>query len=181
MKTVYRGMRIRSEEEAKSLLEFGMSYYWENSENAVHDIFRALERFHKMRKLGYSPLIRSHLLEACRPNRLQIWGTGDKNNANSYARCSPELMYLLLDQICDTRKQVMNYLNERFGLPYVVTFTVDQPDDGRIHINETYGRFIEPERIQSVELVDITRPDPHLALFRDEKLDPRYEMVVCRN
>lgn len=173
-------MRIRSNEEAKSLLNDGMYYYWENSEKAVHDIFRALERFHKIRKLGNSPLLRSHLLEACRPNRLQIWGTEDKNNANSYARCSPELMYLVLDQICETKKQVMNYLNERFGLPYVVTFTMDLPDNEKVGINESYGRFIEPERIQSVERVDTTRPDPHLALFREEKQDPRYEMVACK-
>lgn len=181
MKNVYRGMRIRSEEKAKSLLEYGMYYYWENSELAVHDIFRALEKFHKMKKLGYSPLVRNYLLEACRPNRLQIWGTQDKNNANSYARASPELIYLILDQICETKEQVRKYLNERFGEPYVVTFTVDQPNNGHCEINIGYGRFVEPERIQSVEKIDISKPDPYFAKFHEEELQPRYEMVACRN
>lgn len=181
MKTVFRGMRIRSEENAKLLLDEGMNYYWENSEKAVHDIFRALEKFHKIRQLGNNAGLRGFILEACRPNRLQIWGTQSKNNANSYARASPELLYLVLDQICEYKKQVNNYLNQRFGLPYVVTFTIDEPDNGFCDINSTYGRFIEPERIQCVEKVDTTKPDPHLAIFKDEKLNPTYEMVACRN
>lgn len=171
-------MRIKGGvEEAKLILNDGMYYYWRDSEQAVHDIFRALEKFHKMKKLGYTPLLRNYLLEACRPNRLQIWGTANKNNANSYARNSPELMYLVLDLICTFTKEVKDYLNERFGQPFVVTFTADLPENF-CNVNYTFGRFIEPERILCIEQIDTTAPDPHFAMLRGEPIIIKYSTKV---
>lgn len=174
-------MRIKSLESAKLILNDGMYYYWKDAEESVNDIFRACEKFHGIRKLGYTPMLRNLILEGCRHNRLQIWGTQDKNNANSYARNSPELMYLVLDLICTYKNEVLDYLQEIYGDPYVVTFTVDEEDKGFCSINEVYGRYVEPERILSVEKVDITKPDPHFAMLKNEKIIPKYEMVACRN
>ena len=161
------------------MLKDGMSYYWKDAEEAVQEIFRVCEKFKSIKKLGYTPLLRDHVLEACRPNRLQIWGTVNKDNANSYARASPELIFLVLDVVCKWKKEVNQYLNERFGVPHVVTFEVGNMVRDT-DVNNSYGRFIEPERIISVEKVDMTQPDPHFAKFRNENVKTKYEMVACR-
>ena len=182
MKTVYRGVRIRGDlDDVRRILDTGMDYYWKNAEESVNEIFRALERFHKISKLGNTPLLRSHLLEACRTSRLQVWGTQDKNNANSYARFTPELIFLVLRDVGIQKEVIKKYLSERFGEPYVVTFSVDLIDDGFCQLNTTYGRFIPPEMIQCIERVDVTQPDPHLAIFKDEKIIPEYKIRIDRN
>lgn len=181
LKTVYRGMRIHGTEDARSILNQGMSYYWKDSEHAINDIFRVLEKFHKIKKLGNTPILRNHVLEASRSRRLQIWGTQSKDNANSYARHSPELIFLVLCDIGLLRSQINSYLNERYGEPHIVTFTVEEPDDGFCRINEVYGRVVPPENIQCIEKIDLTQPDPHIAMLRGEKVITTYQEIVIRN
>ena len=175
-------MRIKSSDGGvNSILQHGMEYYWKDSEHAVNDIFRALEKFHRIKKLGNTPILRDHILEASRPNRLQIWGTNDKNNADSYARNSPELIFLTLDDIGIPRKENYKYLNERYGEPYIVTFTVDLSDRTFLGINEVYGRLVQPENIQCIEKIDLTQPDPFFAKLQGAKIIPIYQEIVKRN
>lgn len=159
-KTLYRGVRLsgRNGSLPSQIRENGMKYYWSEPADAIKDIFKALEKFNKISKIGIKPILRNYILEAGRINRLQIWATEDKLNAESYARATPELIFLALDQVVE-RKLVTDYLNSFYGEPHVVTFQVDaKPEYDNINI--CFGKFVPAENIVSIEPVDITKPDP---------------------
>ncbi|MCV0393701.1 MAG: hypothetical protein K5790_10505 [Nitrosopumilus sp.] len=165
MKVMYRGVRLE-EHEVDYVLENGMKYYWNSPEDAITDIFRALERNHKISKLGNNYCIRNFILEASRLNRLQIYATEVKENAESYARATPEIIYETLQIAGVEYKKNINYLNKWFGVPHIVTFCIDSQPSYIEEINKQVGTFISPEFITSIEKVDITKPDPYLEKLR---------------
>ncbi len=161
MTIMYRGVRL-SDFEVNDIEKNGMRYYWEEPDKAVRDIFRALERFNKISKLGNTPLLRDYILEVTRLSRLQIWATDDKDNANSYSRATPEIIFLVLDSVGVERKDVYRYLNYKYGDPYVVKFHADV----NANINVVCGKLIEPENIISIEKVNTNEEDPFMKRFR---------------
>ena len=167
MKTLYRGVRLRKYE-LDELKTRGMRYYWGEPQSAISDIFRALTRTHKISRLGRSEVLRSLIIEASRPTRLQLWATDDKDNANSYSRHTPELIFLALDFAGVERKKVLSYLNSFYGKPHIVTFRVEQDITS---LNQIVGNFVSSEQIIDVEPVDVTKPDPHMQKFHSNPME----------
>jgi len=163
LRTLYRGVRLT--EPPDTLKRYGMRYYWRGTDDAVSAIFEALERTHSISKLGRTPLLRMLVTEAARPKRIQIWGTEVKENAQSYARGTPELIFLTLDAAkvpLDVRRR---FIEQYYGKPYVVEFTDGKHQSKLRAINEACGNFIEAERIISVEPVEVNTPDPYMKFF----------------
>lgn len=162
-KILYRGIRLRYDNSVEQLRKNGMKYYWNNPEFAISDIFSALSYFHKISQLGRNQMLRAYILEASRASRLQIWATEDKTNAESYARCTPELIWLTLRAVCIEKPKISKFLDTFYGKPHVVTFKTDEEHNG---INLTIGTFIPPDKIINVEPVDLTKPDPYFQTLK---------------
>jgi hypothetical protein len=144
-----------------------MRYYWGSSEYAIQDIFEALRKTHTLDQLGkgggWGDMLRRYILEASRPQRMQIWATEDKENAESYARATPELIFLVLDVAGLKREEIQRYLNRKYGKPHVVAFRDGESADTTFHqINIGCGLLIEPEKILEVNPVKTDGPDPYL-------------------
>lgn len=159
MKQMYRGVRIKKGYENDVLLN-GMDYYWKNPEEAVSDIFYTMKKFNIQNKLSRNGMLECRIKEASSMDRLQIYGSEEKYVAESYARATPELIYLTLQNGLIKESKITEYLNKRYGLPYVVTFNIDAQPTYFSEINKKVGFHISPEFIVSVEPVDITKEDP---------------------
>ena len=166
MKIFYRGVRLK-EHQIEDFLKNGMTYYWKNPEQSINDLFHALQKHHRIKKLGTSELVRDLILEASKEYRLQIYGSESRENAESYARATPELIFEALRFSGIEYVKIMRFLNERYGEPHLVTF-YDKSEPTYIQeINKTFGKFIPPERISTIEKVDIDKPDPYMKKLRD--------------
>ena len=140
-----------------------MSYYWETPKAAVTDVIRTLERLHKLGKFQTNRWIRQYIIEAAGEGRIQLWATEDKMMAESYASDTPELIMLLLSNVGFNRVQRRKKLDALYGKPYVVTFLDDNEKRQAPDFNIPCGKFVQPERVLSVEPVDISKPDIYLA------------------
>lgn len=159
MKQMYRGVRLKDNQK-KDILTNGMKYYWSNAEEAVHDIFYAIKSNNIMNKIVKNNMLECRINEAVDMNRIQLYGTEDKIIADSYARDTPELIFLTLQNGLISQEKIQSYLNKRYGLPHVVTFNIDSQPTYPPEINKTLGNFIAPEFITEIEQVDLTKPDP---------------------
>lgn len=156
---MFRGVRLR-DFQLENLQKDGMSHCWTDPSKAIAEIYRALEKFHKISKLGRSYILRDKILEIARPTRSQIWCTQDKYNAISYARACPEIISDTLFYAGVDTTRVQKYLQEHFGNPYVITFEAPEPTFG---INTVIGRHVPIENIISIEEIDMKKPDPYFA------------------
>lgn len=162
---MYRGLRLKDWQK-EDYLKYGMSYYWKEPKQAINDIFRALEINHKISQLGRNGLLRSLIMEGAEMDRLQVFGTESRTNAESYAKATPELIFLVLDYSRVERRKIIKYLNNTYGLPHIVTFNIEAPPTFTEEINKTCGIIIPPEFIVSIEPVDISKPDPYLQTLK---------------
>lgn len=159
LKTMYRGVRM-TKHQLEICKNDGMTYYWETAEQVVSDIFRALQDNHKLKKLGNEPHLREFILEGTRQGRIQMFATDDKKNANSYARWTPELIFLALDWVGIPRKDLQKYLNKRYGTPYIVTFEMNVEHPEILLNNERIGHSVPADWIKDIEEVDLNSKDP---------------------
>jgi hypothetical protein len=157
MKVMYRGVRLH-EYQVEEILQSGMTYYWENPERCINDIFYAIGSHQLNKKLAKSGLFESVIREGSKKERLQLYGSNEKYIAESYARGTPELIHITLEYGGVKKETIRKYLDRIYGLPHLVTFNV--VEDIHEGINTCLGNFIAPEFIVSVEPVDITKKDP---------------------
>jgi hypothetical protein len=158
MKIMYRGIRVK-EGRTDSILKDGMSS-WKNPEHATRDVFRAIKTHHILSKLVKNGMLESRIMEAVNSYRVQLFATEDKDNAFSYARDTPELIYLTLQNGLISKERIHKYLDRVYGLPHVVTFSIDAQPTYQPEINKGIGTWIAPEYIVGIEKVDMTKPDP---------------------
>jgi len=159
MKIMYRGVRLK-ETEVDWVLRNGMEYYWKTPEEAIYDIFRAMNTYKITNKLVKNGMLQCRIMEGAKLGRLQLYGSEEKYIAESYARGTPELINITLENGLVDRKKITKYLNERYGLPHVITFNINAEPTYSPEINKVCGYFIPPEFIVSIEKVDVTKKDP---------------------
>lgn len=164
MKRIYRGVRL-NEYDAYHLKDNGMNYYWKNPEEAIGDVFYAIKVHKIMKHMATNGMLEWRIMEASHELRNQIFGSEDRTIAESYARDTPELIFLTLSNGLVSTDKIQKYLNKRYGLPHLVTFEIDEPSSTIPDINKRVGKFIPPEQIIEVEKIDMTKPDPIHAKF----------------
>lgn len=175
MRTLYRGCRLR---DVNFVKENGMKYYWDGPKAAVSDVIHTIERLHKLSKFKTNYWVREYIIEASGEGRIQLWATEDRLMAESYARDTPELMMLVLRNLGIYREQRRRILDKEYGKPYVVSFTDDKDKTTYNDINVACGKFIPPERILSVEPVDVTQPDQYMVRLRAKLMIPKEVVIV---
>ena len=159
MKVMYRGVRLR-ESSVDWVRKNGMEYYWKEPEQAINHVFNAIEHFKIMKILVRNGMLKCRILEGAKLGRLQIYGSEEKYLAESYARRTPELIDITLENGLIDKDRIIEYLDNRYGLPHVVTFCIDAEPTYSTEINKICGHFIPPEFITDIEPVDMTKEDP---------------------
>lgn len=164
MKIMYRGVRLK-EHQIDETLKNGMKYYWSDPEESIRDVFKAIKTHNILRKLVNNGMLECRITEGSEKSRNQIFCTEDKRIAESYARDTPELIFLTLQNGLISIEKTHNYLNKTYGLPHIVEFKINSPKTPVPEINKRIGEFVPPENIIDIKQVDLTKPDPIHMMF----------------